>query len=50
MPGVCDVSHVDAISNIHDYVIDSCKIAMMMYMYISHIQIVLDLYLTLGFS
>ena len=33
MPGVCDVSHVDAISNVHDYVIDSCKIAVMMYMY-----------------
>ena len=28
MPCVCDVSHVDAISNFHDYIIDSCKIAM----------------------
>ena len=25
---VCDVSHVDAISNFHDYIIDSCRIAM----------------------
>ena len=28
MPCVCDISHVDAISNFHDYIIDSCKIAM----------------------
>ena len=28
MPCVCDVSHVDAISNFHNYIIDSCKIAM----------------------
>ena len=28
MPCVCDVSHVDAISNFYDYIIDSCKIAM----------------------
>ena len=28
MSCVCDVSHVDAISNFYDYIIDSCKIAM----------------------
>ena len=28
MPCVCDVSHVDAISNFHNYIIDACKIAM----------------------
>ena len=28
MPCVCDVSYADAISNCHDYIIGSCKIAM----------------------
>ena len=28
IPCVCDVSHVDAISNFHNYIIDACKIAM----------------------
>ena len=28
MPCVCDVSHVYDISNFHDYIIDSCKMAM----------------------
>ena len=28
IPCVCDVSHIDAISNFHDYIIDSSKIAM----------------------
>ena len=28
MPCVCDVSHVDAISIFHNYIIDACRIAM----------------------